>query len=241
MQPPAFRYTCASAPCRSASCVASMRGSTAGGRPSLAIRTDLARVLLHDPRQPPGSRRARLPARVRRAALRWQRGILARPGATVAPAIPWSTPPCASSSRPAPCTTVCAWSRRLSSSRTSASTGGAASASSPHKLNDYDLAANNGGWQWAASTGCDAQPWFRIFNPVTQSRKFDPQGEFIRRYVPELARVTASPSCMRPGPWTRPFSGPAASCLGCDYPLPVVDHAEARERTLSRYGAIRGG
>ncbi len=51
------------------------------------------------------------------------------------------------------------------------------------QLNDYDLAANNGGWQWAASTGCDAQPYFRIFNPVTQSEKFDPDGAFIRRYI----------------------------------------------------------
>ena len=57
------------------------------------------------------------------------------------------------------------------------------------QLNDYDLAANNGGWQWAASTGCDAQPWFRIFNPVRQSQRFDPHGRFIRMYLPELARV----------------------------------------------------
>ena len=56
-------------------------------------------------------------------------------------------------------------------------------------LNDFDLSANNGGWQWAASSGCDAQPYFRIFNPVTQSQKFDPEGKFIRRYVPELARL----------------------------------------------------
>ncbi len=57
------------------------------------------------------------------------------------------------------------------------------------KLIDYDLASNNGGWQWAASTGCDAQPYFRIFNPVTQSERFDPDGAFIRRYVPELAAL----------------------------------------------------
>jgi hypothetical protein len=68
------------------------------------------------------------------------------------------------------------------------------------QLNDFDLAANNGGWQWAASTGCDAQPWFRIFNPVTQSEKFDPDGAFIRR-LPELAKV---PDKYIHAPWTLP-------------------------------------
>jgi deoxyribodipyrimidine photo-lyase len=87
------------------------------------------------------------------------------------------------------------------------------------KLNDYDLAANNGGWQWAASTGCDAQPWFRIFNPVRQSKKFDPRGAFIRQYVPELAHLD-----------DRAIHAPRA---------PVVDHAAARARTLARYGALR--
>ncbi|HRI17259.1 MAG TPA: deoxyribodipyrimidine photo-lyase, partial [Burkholderiaceae bacterium] len=65
-------------------------------------------------------------------------------------------------------------------------------------LNDYDLAANNGGWQWAASTGCDAQPWFRIFNPVTQGERFDPQGRFIRRYLPQLS---ALPDKALHAPW----------------------------------------
>ena len=105
-------------------------------------------------------------------------------------------------------------------------------------LNDYDLAANNGGWQWAASTGCDAQPWFRIFNPVTQSRKFDPDGRFIRRYLPQLA---ALPDAALHAPWlARPADLAAASVeLGVDYPAPIVQHDEARARTLQRYGALR--
>lgn len=101
-------------------------------------------------------------------------------------------------------------------------------------LNDYDLAANNGGWQWAASTGCDAQPYFRIFNPITQSRRFDPDGQFIRRYLPELAQVPDAhihfPAAMKPAM--------LAACglrLGVDYPLPVIDHARARTRTLMRF------
>ncbi|NDY93258.1 cryptochrome/photolyase family protein [Ideonella livida] len=104
-------------------------------------------------------------------------------------------------------------------------------------LNDFDLAANNGGWQWAASTGCDAQPWFRIFNPVTQSQKFDPQGRFIRRYVPELAGLDER---SLHAPWTAPAGllSAAGVALGRDYPAPVVDHAQARERTLQRFKAL---
>ena len=106
------------------------------------------------------------------------------------------------------------------------------------QLNDYDLAANNGGWQWAASTGCDGQPWFRIFNPVTQSERFDPQGRFIRRYVPELAAV---PERYIHAPWTlSPVEQQACGvCIGHDYPAPIVDHATARERTLARFRAIK--
>ncbi len=106
------------------------------------------------------------------------------------------------------------------------------------QLNDFDLAANNGGWQWAASTGCDAQPWFRIFNPVTQSRKFDPQGRFIRRYLPQLA---ALPDAAIHAPWlARPADLEAAGVeLGVTYPRPIVDHAEARKQTLARYAAVK--
>jgi deoxyribodipyrimidine photo-lyase len=105
-------------------------------------------------------------------------------------------------------------------------------------LNDFDLAANNGGWQWAASTGCDAQPYFRIFNPVSQSEKFDPEGKFIRRYVPQLAKL---PNKLLHAPWlARPVDLAAADLqLGRDYATPVVNHDEARAKTLLRYAVIK--
>ena len=106
-------------------------------------------------------------------------------------------------------------------------------------LNDFDLAANNGGWQWAASTGCDAQPWFRIFNPVRQSETFDPTGKFIRRYLPQLAGL---PDAALHAPWAaRPIDlASAGITLGRDYPLPVVQHEQARLRTLERYKGVKG-
>ncbi|MBQ5949619.1 deoxyribodipyrimidine photo-lyase [Massilia sp. ST3] len=106
------------------------------------------------------------------------------------------------------------------------------------KLNDYDLASNNGGWQWAASTGCDAQPWFRIFNPVTQSQKFDAKGEFIRRWVPQLARLDAKEIH---APWALAPEKLAEKgvVLGESYPWPVVDHDKARKRTLERFGVVK--
>ena len=105
-------------------------------------------------------------------------------------------------------------------------------------LNDFDLAANNGGWQWAASSGCDAQPYFRIFNPISQSMKFDAQGRFIRRYLPQLA---ALPDDVIHAPWlARPVDLAAAGIeLGQHYPLPVVDHAAARDKTLLRYAVVK--
>ncbi len=102
------------------------------------------------------------------------------------------------------------------------------------RLNDFDLAANNGGWQWAASTGCDAQPYFRIFNPISQSEKFDQAGNFIKRYLPQLARFDAK---QIHAPWlVEPRLQRAAGCaVGVDYPQPVVAHDAARRRTLERY------
>ncbi|HEX8980539.1 MAG TPA: deoxyribodipyrimidine photo-lyase [Parasulfuritortus sp.] len=102
------------------------------------------------------------------------------------------------------------------------------------RLLDYDQAANVGGWQWCASTGTDAQPWFRIFNPVAQSQKFDPDGRFIRRWLPELSAV---PDRYLHAPWTMPPAVQAASGFvpGRDYPLPVVDHAAARAVTLELF------
>jgi deoxyribodipyrimidine photo-lyase len=106
------------------------------------------------------------------------------------------------------------------------------------RLLDYDLAANNGGWQWAASSGCDAQPYFRIFNPVAQSQKFDPEGRFIRRYLPQLANL--SPQEIH-APWllSRERQQQAGCVIGADYPPPIVDHAQARQRTLARYAVVR--
>jgi deoxyribodipyrimidine photo-lyase len=102
------------------------------------------------------------------------------------------------------------------------------------KLIDYDQAANVGGWQWSAGVGTDAQPWFRIFNPVTQSEKFDPEGKFIRRYLPELAGV---PDHFIHAPWkmTPAQQQVCGVVIGRDYPPPRVDHAQARAATLALY------
>lgn len=102
------------------------------------------------------------------------------------------------------------------------------------KLLDYDLAANVGGWQWSAGVGTDAQPWFRIFNPVTQSEKFDPEGSFIRRTLPELAAV---PDKFIHAPWTMTADRQTACgvIIGRDYPPPRVDHARARVETLALF------
>jgi deoxyribodipyrimidine photo-lyase len=98
------------------------------------------------------------------------------------------------------------------------------------QLVDGDPASNNGGWQWAASTGTDAQPWFRIFNPVSQGRRFDPEGAYVRRWLPELRNIEEH---IVHAPWLSE-SPPR------DYPGPIVDHAERRAEALRRFQAVKG-
>jgi len=98
------------------------------------------------------------------------------------------------------------------------------------QLVDGDQAANNGGWQWAAGTGTDAQPYFRIFNPTSQGEKFDPDGIYVKRWVPELSRV---PAKFIHAPWKLSDSERALVCP--EYPKPIVDHAVQRGRALAMY------
>ena len=98
------------------------------------------------------------------------------------------------------------------------------------RLVDGDLASNNHGWQWVAGTGTDAAPYFRVFNPVTQGEKFDPDGDYVRRWIPELAHL---PGKAAHQPWDH------ADGYAHDYPRRIVDHAEERREALARYEAAR--
>ena len=106
------------------------------------------------------------------------------------------------------------------------------------RLVDGDIAQNVGNWQWVAGTGPDAAPYFRVFNPVLQSRKFDPDGSYIKRYVPELSDLAVR---WLHAPWTAPAEELAAAgvTLGDSYPFPMIDHAFARDRALAAYAAAR--
>ncbi len=107
------------------------------------------------------------------------------------------------------------------------------------RLVDADLANNTLGWQWVAGCGADAAPYFRVFNPVTQGERFDPQGEYVRRFVPELERMPAA-YIHRPHLAPREVLARAGVKLGVDYPRPMVDHAQARDRALAAYQRLRG-
>jgi deoxyribodipyrimidine photo-lyase len=98
-------------------------------------------------------------------------------------------------------------------------------------LVDGDLASNNHGWQWVAGTGTDASPYYRVFNPVTQGKKFDPDGAYVKRWVPELRGLDAT---YVHEPWTAPGGVPDG------YPEPIVDHAHERLVSLDRYNRVRG-
>ena len=105
-------------------------------------------------------------------------------------------------------------------------------------LLDGDIAQNVGNWQWVAGTGTDAAPYFRVFNPTTQSRKFDPHGNYLRTYLPELAGLSDD---LIHAPWE---GGPlelaaAGVTLGLNYPLPIVDHDAARRRAIAAYETAR--
>ncbi len=106
-------------------------------------------------------------------------------------------------------------------------------------LVDADLASNSASWQWVAGSGTDAAPYFRVFNPVLQGEKFDPTGRYVRRFVPELARL---PDRFLHKPWEAPVPVLAAAgvALGRDYPRPVVAHAEGRARALAAFAAVKG-
>ena len=105
-------------------------------------------------------------------------------------------------------------------------------------LVDADLASNAAGWQWTAGSGADAVPYFRVFNPMLQGAKFDPEGDYVRRYVPELARL---PAKHIHAPWEAPADAlrDAGVRLGETYPAPIVDHACARKRALAAYDEIK--
>jgi deoxyribodipyrimidine photo-lyase len=108
------------------------------------------------------------------------------------------------------------------------------------RLVDADLASNTLGWQWSAGCGADAQPYFRIFNPVLQGTRFDPDGDYVRRWVPELGRL---PPAHVHAPWKAPAAtlAKAAVVPGVTYPRPIVDHGEARRQALAAYDAVRSG
>lgn len=107
-------------------------------------------------------------------------------------------------------------------------------------LVDADLASNSASWQWVAGCGADAAPYFRVFNPSRQGFKFDPQGDYVRRWVPELSDMADG---MIHTPWkARPVDlADAGVCLGLDYPAPILDHGAARERALAAYRTIAKG
>ena len=159
-------------------------------------------------------------------------------GNAAKPVIPSSTRPCASSGRPAGCTIAHAWSSPLSLVKHLGIHWREGEAWFWDTLVDADPASNPANWQWVAGSGADAAPFFRIFNPVLQGQKFDPEGDYVRRYVPEL---DALPNKHLHQPWKAPEEArsKAGVKLGDTYPHPLVDHRAARERALDAYQSVK--
>jgi deoxyribodipyrimidine photo-lyase len=105
------------------------------------------------------------------------------------------------------------------------------------KLIDLDFASNNGGWQWSASTGCDAQPYFRIFNPYLQSQRFDAKGTYIRKYVKELKNVPDK-YIHKPDDMNQEQQASCGVVIGKDYPYPIVEHKSVKENVLNKFKSI---
>ena len=235
----ACRCTCVSAPCRSASLPHSrMRArSSRGGEGArtwlseLAWREFFAQVLWHRPDVVDHSYRPEYEhlrfAQRSRALRSWCEG---RTG------IRSSMPRCASSTRPVHAQPP-ADGDRIVPREGPACDWRWGERYFADKLLDYDLASNNGNWQWAASTGCDAQPYFRIFNPVAQSERFDADGAYIRRFVPELRGLDGDAIH---APWKLAPDAQHAKgvVVGRDYPAPIVDHASSR---AARARDVQGG
>ena len=204
------------------------------------VRAGLARVPRRRPLAPP-RRGAAVAADRRAGGLVGHRATPpSRRGRPGGPATRSSTPACASCARSAGCTTASAWSWRRSWSRTCTCAGSAARRTSWTWLVDGDVSQNQLNWQWVAGTGRDAAPYFRVFNPVTQGEKFDPDGAYVRQWVPELRGV---PGRAVHQPWKLGLEAPE------DYPAPIVDHAVERKvalddfhrgRDASRRDALRG-
>jgi deoxyribodipyrimidine photo-lyase len=105
-------------------------------------------------------------------------------------------------------------------------------------LVDADPANNTAGWQWVAGSGADASPYYRIFNPIIQGKKFDPLGDYVKKHVPELSKLDAK---YIHTPWEAPNAvlSKASITLGVEYPKPIVEHSFARERALKAYGQMK--
>lgn len=145
-------------------------------------------------------------------------------------------PPCVTLKKQVGCTIAYAWSLLLFLTKDLLIDYRKGEKYFAQNLLDFDLAANNGGWQWCASTGCDAQPYFRVFNPETQSKNFDPNGSFIKKYCPELSRFSDK---YVHAPSKAPIADQQkANCIiGKNYPLPVVHHDKQRLKAIEMFNA----